>query len=535
MNNENNDLLLDEMTSNPPIETPTGVKSIYGVFTPDEVKELHEEYKKTISINGALRKVGTALFRHHEIRALSMLLDGNDEEKVNLSDRILSEFCAIQSFVVTKNVNRQKKLHHKAGDFKRDANGDPIERPDKSGYETYKKDEVEYADVVEEVPYYDYQNNQHAYNELKKWLANLVVEPDFKELERQTTSNINYNRGLDIIREITKYYQFENQESFVNRFALLVCNAKSKALNKQPKWPVMFSLVGENGKGKGWFVSKLVGAYDKKFRTQSQKSSFKRLLNSNFNSVMMTRGFIHFDEKNGMDSSQAEQLKTLITEPTVEVERKHLDTKTLPNQTTFFSTTNESIKDIMGLQQDRRLVEFVLQQKNGEIPEDKMDSLLDELWDVMPCEHPDSDGIIHELLDESKHVLDAKMDEIADELFTSYSQDFLESERLVNRSKLKQVVKSHFSSVRFNSLYDWCLKNELLDENKNGHVYRMKKNIAALHSRMEQMRNDAACEHSASAQDFDESFDIPQTKKNHPALESDNKLKLEELAKMFNV
>jgi len=474
MNIEDNEKLLLEALSGTPVETPTEEKSLYGIFTPDEVKKLHEEYKLTYSINGALRKVGTALFRHHEIRALSILLDGNDEEKINLFDRILSEFCAIQMMVVTKNVTKTKKFKHKAGDFKRDANGIPIERADKSGYETYKKDEVEYADVTEEVPYYDYQNNQHAYNEVKKWLVNLVVEPDFTELEKLTTQHINYERGLDIIREITKYYQFEHPETFVNRFALLVCNAKSKALNKQPKWPVMFSLVGENGKGKGWFVKKLVAAYDKKFRTHSEKSSFKRLLTSNFNSVMMTRGFIHFDEKNGMDSSQAEQLKTLITEPTVEVERKHLDTKTLPNQTTFFSTTNESIKDVMGLQQDRRLVEFVLQSKNGEIPEAKMDALLDELWEVMPCEHPDPDQIIHELLDESKHVLDAKMDEIVDELFTSYSQDFIDpngSGRLVNRSKLKQVVKTHFSSVRFNSLYDWCLKNDILDENRNGHVY----------------------------------------------------------------
>lgn len=354
MNIEEENKLLAELSGKPVEKTPTGEKSIYGVFTPDDVKKIHEDYKLTYSINAAMRKVGTALFRHYEIRALSILLDGNDEEKINLADRILSEFCAIQSMVVTKCVTKTKKIKHKKGDVIRDERGNPkTDGTNADGtprFCLYDKDTVEYADVDDEVPYYDYQNNQHAYNELKKWLANLVVEPDFTELEKLTTQHIDYERGLDIIREITKYYQFEHPETFVNRFALLVCNAKSKALNKQPKWPVMFSLVGENGKGKGWFVTKLVGAYDKKFRTQSRQSSFKRLLSSNFNSVMMTRGFIHFDEKNGMDSSQAEQLKTLITEPTVEVERKHLDTKTLPNQTTFFSTTNESIKDIMGLQ-----------------------------------------------------------------------------------------------------------------------------------------------------------------------------------------
>ena len=318
-----------------------------------------------------------------------------------------------------------------------------------------------------------------------------MVEPDFAELERETTTRLNYERGLDIIREIAQYYVFENTESFVNRFALLICNAKSKALNKQPKWPVMFSLVGENGKGKGWFVNKLIETHDKKFHTQSRSSSFKRLLNSNFNSVMMTRGFIHFDEKNGMDSSQAEQLKTLITEPTVEVERKHLDIKTLPNQTTFFSTTNESIRDVMGLQEDRRLVEFILKSKNGEIPDEKMTQLLDELWEVMPCEHPDPDSIIRELLDESKTTLDAKMDEIVDELFSHYSQDFVDCcgcGRLVNRVRLKQVVKTHFTSVRYNSIFDWCVKHDILNDHPNGHVYLMKRNLSALHNKMEDIR-----------------------------------------------
>lgn len=455
------------------------------------MKQLHDEYKMTLSINGALRKVGTALFRHHEIRALSLLTDGNDDERLELADKILSEFCAIQSLVITRQVTRTKKVRHKAGDFKRDNKGNPIEKSDKSGYEVYKKDETEIAEVEEEIPYYDYSNHPNAYGELKKWLANLVVEPDFAELERDTTSNLNYERGLDIIREIAKYYVFENTESFVNRFALLICNAKSKALNKQPKWPVMFSLVGENGKGKGWLVNKLIETHDRKFHTQSRSSSFKRLLNSNFNSVMMTRGFIHFDEKNGMDSSQAEQLKTLITEPTVEVERKHLDIKTLPNQTTFFSTTNESIRDVMGLQQDRRLIEFVLKSKNGEIPDGKMTKLLDELWDVMPYEHPDPDAIIRELLEESKQVLDAKMDEIVDELFNNYSGDFVDNYghgRLVSRPRLKQIVKTHFSSVRFNAVFDWCVKNKILDDNKNGHVYIMKKNVSALHVRMESIR-----------------------------------------------
>lgn len=160
-----------------------------------------------------------------------------------------------------------------------------------------------------------------------------------------------------------------------------------------------------------------------------------------------------------------------------------------------------------------------------------MDALLDELWDVMPCEHPDPDQIIRELLDESKHVLDAKMDEIVDELFASYSQEFIDNcgnGRLVNRTKLKQVVKTHFSSVRYNSLYDWCLKHDILDENRNGHVYQMKKNITALHKRMENMRG-VETDERETPPDLEEIL-IPKP----VATTASNFEKLAEVAKLFN-
>lgn len=110
------------------------------------------------------------------------MTDGNDEVKVALSYKILNEFCLIQSSVITREITRTKKLRHKAGDFKRDNRGNPIERFDKSGYETYKKDEVETVEVQEEVPYYDFSNYPSAYNELKKWLANVsIYSPIFSE------------------------------------------------------------------------------------------------------------------------------------------------------------------------------------------------------------------------------------------------------------------------------------------------------------------------------------------------------------------
>lgn len=115
-----------------------------------------------------------------------------------------------------------------------------------------------------------------------------------------------FNRGLELIREITKYYVFDDPDKFVERFALLICNAKSKGLNKHPKWPVLFSLVGGYGLGKGWFRDMIKSTYDEVFEAHSQPCSYSALLDTQFNALMMTRGFLCLDEKNGIDSKKCE-------------------------------------------------------------------------------------------------------------------------------------------------------------------------------------------------------------------------------------
>lgn len=154
---------------------------------------------------------------------------------------------------------------------------------------------------------------------------------------------------------------------------------------------------------------------------------------------------------------------------------------------TFISTTNESIKDVMGAQQDRRLVEFVLKDKHGEIPEEYMEELLNELWRVMPIEHRNPDAIVGELLESSKQVLDARMDEVVATLFAEHQSSFVEG-YTINRTKLKEVMKSCFRSVRFQSVFDWCVNEGLFDANKNGHVYLRKKVLSRLVSRMEEVK-----------------------------------------------
>ena len=415
-------------------------KSICGIFTESEIESWHDEYMKFRNRSEMFDRIATRIFRHFGIRTLDALLDSEEENEKKKAHRIRAYFGRVQALVV------RKVLHTRSGEI--------------------------------EVPYYDTDNNASADDRINKMLDNHVAEPDFRKLEKEMCENTDYERGCEIIRKIADYYQFANPETFVNRFSLFICNAKSKALNKQPKWPVLFSLAGPYGYGKGWLRTMLISTHDKTFSTQSQKTRFNRLLgqNSNFNAVMTTRGFVYFDEKEGINSTQAERLKTLITEPTVEIERKHRDPKTMRNLTTFISTTNESIKDVMGLQQDRRLVEFEVIGKTGEIPEKTMESWLMELWRVMPCEHPDPKAIIDELLEESKAVLDSRMEEIVAGIFERESE-FVNSRNRVNRASLKEVIKNKYSSVRYQSFVSWCVGCELFRTYANDNNYYLNRKV----------------------------------------------------------
>lgn len=466
----------------PAQEKPTnGEKSIFGIFTLDELKNLQVEYKQHFNAEKSLREIATPLFRKYNVRSLSMLHPDTDLNDRVKEEAIKTAFYDIQSEVVTKTVEREvrKVVEHKKGDIMRDENGNPIQKSN-GNFEEYTKNtkEFTYETEIKEVPLFDYKNSTRSLTDIKKFVESIEVPLDYEKLTKKMCANINFNRGLDIIRELTNYYVFEDNEKFVERFAMLICNAKAKGLNLHPKYPVMFSLVGEMGKGKGWLATMIKRTYDSNFETTSSKSSFKRLFGSQFNGVMMTRGFIHFDEKNGIDSTQCEELKTLITEPEVEVQMKYKEPMTVRNLVTFFSTTNESIKDVMGLQKDRRLVEFVLKEKTKEIPEDKMVELLNELWEVMPCEFPNPDKVVNELLDESSEVLAVNMSEIVYDLFTQHQNEFVKG-KWVSLRQMKTTLQN-MRGNRSQSVVCWCIKNDILAKYGNGNYYIVQENLDKL-------------------------------------------------------
>ena len=452
---------------NTEIETTTEQPKLMGVcqaFTETEIKNLHDEYWNRFNEHQILQKICTKLFRKNHIRTIADLEDNDDQKLHDQAEDIRSDFRMVQSSCVTKFEKRKKKVTHKKHDVMRDSNGDPItDGTNADGsprYKYYTKDTVEYVDELEEVPLYDYKHSPCVIDRLEKVFHNAQVLPDFNAIRSKIGHTENFERGLELIREITKYYVFDDPEKFVRGFALLVCNAKAKGLNEQPKYPILFSIVSyDHGRGKGWFRDVVSESYDKMFECRSTLGSYKSLLDRDFNSIMLTRGFIKLDEKNSLDSKKNDELKTLITEPTVTVNRKHMEIKEARNLVTFFSCTNETVKDVVGLQQDRRIFESRLVDKVGEMPEEQLRSIMDELWRIMPCACPIAQQVIDEIRDDSLRELDAKMYEIISELFTH--QDEFVKGKFISTIKMKECVKK-IGNIRYMSVFDWCVENGII-------------------------------------------------------------------------
>lgn len=466
-------------------------KIIFGAFTQDEAIALKEEFKLYGNPNVTLRKIATPLLRRKNLRAWE---EGTEEEQ----EEIQTQFFNIQDFVVVTEKMKVRTVEHLKGDPIRDAQGNPITDGTMADgsprVKTYPKNTVERVETPEEVPFFDRRHSMQALKELERRLRMIEILPDYDTLRQEFLANVDFQKGCDIIRNLTDFYIFEEPEKFVERFALLVCNAKAKALGFQPKWPVMFSLVGKMGVGKSWFADKLKETYDKTFGCRSGVTSYSRLLDSTFNAMMGTRGFLSLDEAQGLDKTQCEKLKTFITSTKVEIERKGIDSRTCDNLVTFFSATNESVKDVMGYQPDRRIVEFIISEKKGEIPEEDIVRWFEEIWRVMPVEHPNQDKIKEELLETSVAVLDENMSDVVFEIFRDSSYDTYANKRgRLNIFKFKRAVKE-IGSVPYVRVRDWCVEQGIINRTADGRMNLSKKRLNDFLADMEYEKRDAIVE-----------------------------------------
>ena len=424
------------------------------------------------------------ILRHYDVRNWDEIPRNSDVASRTNSDDALTAFLNIQSMVLVVEGKKTEKRPHQKGDVVRDSEGNPIleaTRPDGTQiFQTYKKDTVEYVEVTFDKPYCDPTKQGNA-DYLEKKLKAVFVLPDYDLLRAQYGMNTNYKRACELIEKMTKYYVVDYPQKFIERFAMFLSNAKAKALGYQPKWGILLSLVGNMGVGKSWFSEKIAETYDKTFGCKSAHATYEKIL-ERFNSTMMTRGFIRLEEAAGLDKADMEKMKDYITGTDVCIERKGLDSETLPNLATFISTTNDPVMaSLVGSDKNRRVVEFTITDKTGEIPEDDLEKWLMELWKVIPIRVPNEDDIKNELIAESSDALSSAMVDIVYDIFKN-NPSIINGKHFVQH-KFKSACIAN--KVQWQKVKKWCEDRGIINQTSDGHLNISHKQLQDLYATVE--------------------------------------------------
>lgn len=451
--------------------------SIGDYFTPQDLVRLNKEYKEQHqSATRSLIDIATPMFAKNQIVSLLDLKDDANEMERYLA--IQSAIKQVQAVVITKTKTFWEDVEVKVGE-----KTIPI-------HQKVKKD----------VPYYDFMESIRDKNSLEKEIDELFIVPNYEQMKEDFASHVDATRFDELVKELfTNYYKVKNPTKTIERFKMWCCNAKGKAFGITPKHGVIFSLVGSQGKGKGFLANSLKRYYDKTFGTRSRELSFTQLF-SNFNSFMTTRGMVHLDEISGTTNDKRERFKNYITEAIVSVERKNHDTKDYPNLVSFFSTTNESILPILGLQRDRRIVEVELEERINLIKDEDAEAFFVELWKTCPFQFVGSQKVIDELLEESDERIAVQIREMVIDIFDHCENPFAtRGKSYIRMSLFKKELNSKYPTHRYNDVLSWCVKEGLLkqwESNRTWHYNEDRLNEL----REEQRRVEAmACEEEDNA------------------------------------
>lgn len=449
----------------------------YG-FTEEKIRQLKDENDNIFNPEMTLKNICTQVFRSEKIRELSELMDSEDEHKNNRALDIQRDIIELCSKIVTVATPKKIRRLHEKGEDKLDEQGNKIKiGTDNAGlpiYDTWDSKGVEVIETFEETPFWN-PKSDFSRERLKKQILSQRVQPDI-DLIKERLCPEDINESYDIIKKITKYYTFEDPELFVKGFFVLASNAKSKALNRHPAWPIMLTIVGKQGQGKGWLRDMITNTYDEVFETKSEPATFKSVLGSDFNAILRTRGFLAFDEKNGLNGEEVESLKSFITEPRILVNQKHKDARSFDNLTTFIAVANETIKSVMQWQRDRRIVECTLIGKTGEYPADELRKDLIRLWRIIPVVSPFDVEVKDRLIAESQEILDTKMIEIVNYLFTEHSREFITNGKYINKWKFENLLKG-MKGVKVQSVVDWCIEKGIVNKYSNGSYVKSAKGV----------------------------------------------------------
>ena len=474
--------------------TPTE-ENVTMCFTQSELDDIAKKFMTLKNPMTSLCGIMDTVFNRMGVRYMGEI-DCSTLDESKRYRQIIDEVELVASLCIVKEVAKKKIVKHKKGDFKRDNKGNPIMKSDGSGYETYQTNETDTIDTIEYKPYWDYRNSSLEEARLSKLIENYIAPFDKTRVVSKLSSSIDVEFTKNRIKDILKYFKFEDEEFFVESFTLFMSNLKSRTCGNEPLYPMMFSIYSTQGMGKTWFVDILREVVDELFETHCMTSSFDKAF-GRFNSVLMTRGLVTFSEAKGLTKADRDAFKRATTDNTIEIEMKGRDSKTVKNMATFLCVSNEPVlPQLTGMEMNRRIIEFNMidrtRDANGDITrisKDELKSIFTDILTSVPFEY-DHKKVIEHIGDESRQLLNFNMEQVVSDILRSdkvlqaqislndmsisKNINYGDTELLSKRKQLRMIPfkqKCMERKVPVNFVLSWMNDNGLIVKNNNNYCW----------------------------------------------------------------
>lgn len=390
-------------------------------YSEDEILHLLNYWNNTHTISPTVYEiVRTALDKLNEttLNRLASSKNKSDNEKYN---ELLVAILNIQKDVIIEHIEGEI-IHHK-GDYVTDKNGNVklVETPEGKKPQVYESD-VRKDD--KEKPLFPL-NSPSAQEKFKKLIHEVVIPYDFDELREKFKNTTDAKRTKEIITKLfTDYYPISLTDDVLDRILVWFCNAKGKALGYHPHYGCVLAMVGKAGSGKSYLAEHLQSSYARLFKTPTVDSIEWASLFDKFNSVWEIRGLIPLNEVCAVNKADREVFKNRVSAKTITINNKHKQQYTVDNWTTLFSATNDKVLPLMGLQENRRIIEVVLsdsRDKSNHISDEEAERLFDELWTVCPISYDsvygDSYNVFNKMLEDSNRGITEQLVDVAEAVF----------------------------------------------------------------------------------------------------------------------
>lgn len=466
-------------------------------YSPSDIKDLISWWESTHDVESSMYHICEIPLRKLNETSINRLASSKSMEELTRYHDVEIAILNVASMVIV-DVKKGKVLHEK-GDFVEDRKGNvkmvEVRKEDgsvdKKVPETYKE-EVRSPDVI--VPLFPL-SSPRSQKELKTYVHNVVVPYRFEELRKKYSGKQDAKRARELVKVLfSKYWPIGLDDAMLDRIMVWFCNAKGKGVGMHPAYGCILAMVGSMAAGKSYLADMLAETYASCFDTQVRGSVEWGALFDQFNAVWETRGLLCLNEVCAASKADREVFKNRITARKITINQKHIKQYEVENWTTIFSATNDEVLPMLGLQENRRIIQVRLRDrtKANWLGDDELRLMLTEIWEVMPFSYDEAyakkekveiDGKVVEVVMDAADVFSTMLKEsdrrIGEELWDIVSCVFIRKMEFLRRvggretdivqiASLKKVLREESGYTSWADFVGWLKKKGILWVEDNG-------------------------------------------------------------------